>query len=70
MLGKGTQYLPLTRHPPCYSYIQDMFDTSMRRLIRITYIRQAPRTNNRRKDGQNIVFMRNRNGHRNTEQRT
>ena len=31
MLGKGNQYLPLIRHPACYSYIQDMFDTSIRR---------------------------------------
>ena len=36
MLTKGKKFLSLWRHPACYSYIQDVFDTTMRQQTQIT----------------------------------
>jgi len=33
---RGKQFLPPTRHPPCYSYSQSVLDTTMRKKAKIT----------------------------------
>ena len=35
--AKGKQCLPLRRHLPCYSYIQDVYDTTMHKHAQITF---------------------------------
>ena len=50
MLGKGKSFLLLIRHPPCYTYSQEVFDT--------TTCTQTQITNNwKYKDEPNIVYM-------------
>jgi len=41
VLAKGKQFLPLVRHPPCFSFSPDVFDTTLRKQTEITKIRHA-----------------------------
>jgi len=36
VLAKGKQFLSFIRHPPCYSYSQDVLDTTLRKQAQIT----------------------------------
>ena len=38
VLANGKQFLPLRRHPSCYSYSQDVFDITISKETHITII--------------------------------
>jgi hypothetical protein len=64
---KGSKrFLPLIRHPPCYSYIQCVLNTSTIRK-QIQNKTWALLQTNLGKDEPNIVFMRNRSRYSNAE---
>ena len=37
VIAKSKQFLPLIKHQSCYSYGQDMLDTTIRKQIQTTY---------------------------------
>ena len=41
-VAKDKHFLPLVKHPQCFSYSQDVFATTKRNQIEITLIRHEP----------------------------
>ena len=71
VLAKGKQFLLLKRTPLCYSYSQDVLDTTTRKQARITYIRHQPSYQQLEvKTNRTSILNRNHDGHHNTELRT
>jgi len=68
VLGKGKQFLLLLRHPPCYSYSQEVFVTTTRKQTQITYIRHQPSYKQLgTKTNRTLFIWGNRSGHHNTD---